>query len=138
MVKPKSGNNPDTVSQQHPHSVQHMDQHQVTQQWSGPLPPPAALEQFNQIIPGSAERILAMVEKEQEHRINTDKSALIATIADTQRGHYLGSLISLSSILGCVYSVYIGASAIVSVALVGIPVLAMVKAIVGNKLNNKP
>jgi uncharacterized membrane protein len=41
-------------------------QPQITLQsrrWNGPLPPPAILDQFEQVIPGSAERILQMAEK---------------------------------------------------------------------------
>ena len=38
------------------------------QQWSGPLPAPEALAQYNNIVPDAAERILRMAEKEQEHR----------------------------------------------------------------------
>ncbi|MGY6277633.1 DUF2335 domain-containing protein [Methylomonas sp. MgM2] len=36
--------------------------------WSGPLPPPAALEQFNSIIDNGAERIFKMAEAEQAAR----------------------------------------------------------------------
>lgn len=41
---------------------------QQVKQWSGPLPSPDALERYNAVIPGAAERILAMAEKEMEHR----------------------------------------------------------------------
>ncbi len=49
---------------------------EVREQWSGPLPPPAALERFNQILPNGAERIVAMAEKEQSHRIEYEKMVL--------------------------------------------------------------
>ena len=54
--------------------------------WSGPLPPPAALESFNRIIPGGAERILAMAEKEQGHRVELEKSQLAGAIKEARRG----------------------------------------------------
>src|SRR3990172_8085462 len=63
------------------------------QQWSGPLPAPADLEQFNQIIPNGAERILAMSEKEQAHRINYETTGLTATIQESRRGQYLGAVV---------------------------------------------
>jgi uncharacterized membrane protein len=58
----------------------------VTQstQWSGPLPPPEALQKFEQIITGSADRILQMAELEQKHRIERERVALGAEIADTR------------------------------------------------------
>ena len=36
--------------------------------WSGPIPPPEALERYNQIDSTFADRILAMTEKEVKHR----------------------------------------------------------------------
>ena len=38
------------------------------QQWSGPLPSPESLAKYNAVIPNAAERIMAMAEKEMEHR----------------------------------------------------------------------
>ena len=41
----------------------------VAATYSGPLPPPAQLEHYERILPGAAERILAMVETEQRARL---------------------------------------------------------------------
>ena len=101
----------------------------TTQQWSGPLPPPAALQQFDLIIEGGAERIFRMVEQEQAHRIAHDNQALGAEIKDTKRGHLLGALISVVSIAASVFTAYIGVHWSVSVALVGLPIAAMVASI---------
>ncbi|MFC3107427.1 DUF2335 domain-containing protein [Undibacterium arcticum] len=106
---------------------------QSSQQWSGPLPPPAALDQFNQIIPNGAERIMRMVEQEQAHRIEYESSALKATIRDTLRGHWIGAAISLAAIGGCIYSVYIHAHPAVSVALVSVPIASIIHAILKSK-----
>lgn len=40
----------------------------VQRSFSGPLPPPDLLREYNQIVPGLAERIARMAEKEQDHR----------------------------------------------------------------------
>lgn len=37
-------------------------------QFQGPLPPPKILQQYNEILPGAAERILQQFEKETQHR----------------------------------------------------------------------
>lgn len=37
--------------------------------FQGPLPPPAMLKQYGEILPGSPERILALVEREQQQRL---------------------------------------------------------------------
>lgn len=34
--------------------------------FSGPLPPPAMLAQYNDVVPNGAERIMAMAERQQE------------------------------------------------------------------------
>lgn len=111
--------------------------HSVSQQWSGPLPPPAALEHFNQIIPNGAERIMAMVEREQAHRISEESSILKATIKDTARGHWIGLSISIASIVGCIVTAYMGAHPTVSIALVGLPLVAIIQSIMKNKSNGK-
>lgn len=36
--------------------------------FSGPIPPPEALERYEKIAPGAADRILTMAEMEQRHR----------------------------------------------------------------------
>src|SRR5712691_11175858 len=64
------------------------------EQWSGPLPPPAVLEKFNQVVPGSAARILKMAEKEQQHRVSYEREGLTATTGEATRGQYLGAAIS--------------------------------------------
>jgi uncharacterized membrane protein len=105
-------------------------------QWAGPLPPPEALERFESLIPGGAERILSMAQLEQEHRIAQEakettlhQTHLDAIISDTKRGQYLGATISILAILGAVISAYFGAHWIVSSSLVGVPILGIVRAI---------
>lgn len=36
--------------------------------FSGPIPPPAILHQYDAVIPGAAERILKMAEEQSKHR----------------------------------------------------------------------
>jgi len=84
-----------------------------------PLPPPAELERIDQIIPGGADRLLRMAEREQIHRIE-----------DARRGQYLGwSLAAGAVIAAAVVSLCHGPWQ-VSVALVGIPVLGAVQALI--------
>jgi uncharacterized membrane protein len=136
-AKHKNPSRPATISPKPQPQLQQRQNEIISQQWSGPLPPPAALDQFNQIIPGGAERILAMVEQEQTHRITHNTQALLAQINDTKRGQILGSLISLLAVGGSIFSVYIGAHPTVSIALVSIPVVAMVEAVVRGRNSKK-
>ncbi len=102
----------------------------ISAQWQGPIPPPDALRQFDDVIPGSAERILRMAEIEQLSRLEFDKNNQVNDTAITKRGQWLGSLIALGAIAAAVYTAYIQAHWAVSCALVGVPILSTVKAIV--------
>lgn len=101
--------------------------------WSGPLPPPDALRGFDAVIPGSAERILKMAETEQNHRLDMEQRGLTAEISDTRRGQFLGALIAVVALGAAAYSAAIGAHWSVSVALVGIPLMGVVKAIIDRR-----
>lgn len=50
---------------------------------------------YNEVLPGSAKRILAMAEKEQNHRIGWENDALKASVHDTSRGQWFGLLIAM-------------------------------------------
>lgn len=56
----------------HPNKkTNHQKDHSLVVQataFSGPLPPPQVLAQYESILPGSANRILSMAEKQSEHR----------------------------------------------------------------------
>lgn len=41
---------------------------QTTVSYSGPIPPPESLEKYDKVVPGSAQTIIDMAVKEQEHR----------------------------------------------------------------------
>jgi uncharacterized membrane protein len=59
---------------------------EVTQAWSGPLPPPEVLAQYEQILEGAAERILTMAETAITGRIDADKKLAAAEIESTKQG----------------------------------------------------
>ena len=54
--------------------------------FSGPIPPPILRQQYDEIDPGLANRIVAMAEKQQSHRHDLES---IAVRSDIRRG-YLG------------------------------------------------
>ncbi len=71
-----------------------------------------------------------MAEEEQAHRIAHEKAGLQASISEARRGQFLGFIISLSAIGAAVGSVWLGAHWVVSLALIGVPVMGLAKAIV--------
>lgn len=74
-----------------------------------------------------------MVEQEQAHRLQHEDTSLNAAISDTRRGHWIGGLISLAAIGGSVYTAYIGAPGVVSVALVSLPIATIITAFIRGK-----
>ncbi len=46
------------------------------QQFSGPIPPPEMMRAYEDVLPGSADRILKMAEREQERQIDYDNRGL--------------------------------------------------------------
>ena len=98
-----------------------------------PLPPPATLAEFNHIIENGAERIMRMAEAEQIHRHSLDQKTINQDTASIARGQWLGAATAIISILAASATAYIGAHWAVSCALVGVPMLGIVKAIVNRK-----
>ena len=61
------------------------------ERYSGPLPPPQALEQYNRAVPNGAERIMAMAEKELDHRHTLETKVINGRI----RAELLGTISAL-------------------------------------------
>jgi len=74
--------------------------------FSGPLPPPELLDRYEKVVPGTAERILRMAEKEQDHRHNLEAS--LPALA--RQGQLFGFVLGLSGIIGGVVLVAMGRS----------------------------
>lgn len=70
------------------------------QKWSGPLPAPADLEHFNDIVPGSADRILRMAEAEGEHARKMQSRSVTWTIITTILGQFFGFGIACGGLYG--------------------------------------
>ncbi len=124
MATPKRS--PARPAPQTPAHSQTKDQEIVSANWSGPLPPPGALRQFGEIVDGGAERIFALVEKEQAHRIKMERGALYAEIGDTIGGKILGAVMTIAAIGAAAYTSLNGAHWSVSVAIVGVPITALI------------
>ena len=48
----------------------------LEQHFTGPLPPPQILKGYEEVHPGTAERIISMAESEQQHRHNMQRKEL--------------------------------------------------------------
>ena len=65
----------------------------IRSEFSGPIPPPSIIKGYEEILPGSADRILAMAEKQSDQRkiVNTEA-----------RDSLLGILFAFMLGLGCI------------------------------------
>lgn len=82
----------------------HVIQVQQTQ-ISGPIPAPEIIAGYERILPGSADRIIKMAEKEQEHRHGMERTNTKMTAAIIILGQFLGFTIGISGIVGGIYLV---------------------------------
>jgi uncharacterized membrane protein len=90
--------------------------------YSGPLPPSSELAQYERVLPGSAERILALAEKEVEHRHHADNKIIEKTLRASNTGQILSfalSIFSLGAVCLCVLLSQPGAS--IAPAIIAIP-----------------
>ncbi len=62
---------------------------------SGPLPHPSILESYNNIIPDGAERIMAMAERQLNHRIETESFVARETMSQRKRGQNYALIVSI-------------------------------------------
>jgi uncharacterized membrane protein len=139
MSLPANKNTARNASQQKP-SQQTSVEVQRQEVWSGPLPPPESLKQFDGILEGGAERIFRMAEAEQSHRMLMERDTLEANTKAQyfeaeaiRRGTWLGAGISFASIALAAATAVLGAHPAVSVALVSVPVMSAVRAIILRK-----
>jgi len=98
----------------------------ISAHWSGPLPPSGELERINHIIPGGADRLLCMAEKD----LSMAEEEQTYRMHDTRRGQYLGWSLAMGAVVTATVVSLCHAPWQVSVALVGIPVLGSVQALI--------
>ena len=74
----------------------------------GPLPDPKAFGQYETILPGAADRILTMAEKQQNHRMGIEKSVTDSDIQRANQGLILGFILFLLFAIGGFVLLFIG------------------------------
>lgn len=84
-------------------------------QFSGPLPPPSILREYNEVDPTFAERIMTMTEKQSDHRRSLEQLAITSEIRRSWAGLCCGFLIALAGLAVSAYLGSIGQSAAASI-----------------------
>ena len=68
-------------------------------EFSSLLPPPALLRQYNEVAPGTAERLLSLVEAQTSHRLELEKSLIAYDIRRAYLGLGAAFFVALTSIV---------------------------------------
>lgn len=108
-----------------------------TMRFAGPLPPPEILQQYNEILPGAAERVFSLTEKQAAHRMNLENSIVQAQIRESSRGQTFALIIA---VLGLGSAAFLGFHDKTTIASIfaGSTVLGLVTAfILGKKSQQK-
>ena len=74
-----------------PSVAQRLTQIAVSEQFSGPMPHPKHLREYEAVLPGAAERILSMAERNLYHNMAGNRTMLDAEIEDRKRGMKYGA-----------------------------------------------
>lgn len=77
----------------------------TAQRFTGPLPHPAILAQYNNSVPGGAERIIAMAERNQQHRHDIESLVVRGGLSAQRNGQWFGLLVALTGMIGSIWLV---------------------------------
>ena len=79
-------------------------------QYHSPIPPPEIVAGYERVLPGSAERILAMAERQSGHRIRQEERVITSSIQREKTGQWMAFVLSLVVILGGIGLAWTGRS----------------------------
>ena len=71
---------------------------EITQAFSGPLPPPEVLQKYNEISPGAADRIITMAENEAAHRHEIEQLIVRSEAREGRIGQIFALIIGVVTI----------------------------------------
>lgn len=78
--------------------------------FSGPLPLPSLIAQYNDVIPNGVERIMAMAERQSAHRERLEARVVDGNVANQTLGSYFAFILALVAIVGGFYLIHEGRS----------------------------
>lgn len=93
--------------------------------FSGPLPPPDLYEEYEKVLPGSADRILAMAEKEQSQRHTFEDKMLVQHSGEIKLGQKMGGFVAIICVGGAVVCAISG-ELVGAVILISTPIVSLV------------
>lgn len=83
----------------------------IEQEFSGPIPPPSIISGYEDVVPGSADRIIQMAEKQSLHRQQMEAMEMKAAVRDSLLGVIFAFLLGIGCLTACVITVMMVPSA---------------------------
>lgn len=80
----------------------------ASKQWSAPLPPPEILSGYNSVVPGAADRILGMAEKQSSHRQKQENRVILSNVIQSYLGMVFAFILGVGVIAGGIFLIYNG------------------------------
>ena len=74
--------------------------------YSGPIPPPHLLKEFNASIPNGADRIMKMAGQQSTHRMDLEKKVVTANNRDALLGVIFAGIIGIIIVIGSMFLIY--------------------------------
>jgi uncharacterized membrane protein len=99
---------PSSIPQKQEQQIKKLAVQAVAEKFSGPLPPPKILQQYDQIAPGSAERIISMAESQSKHRQEIERIVITSDTKNARLGLHYGLIIGLAAVVGGVLCIMNG------------------------------
>ena len=82
--------------------------HQVAKAHSGPLPVPEDIAEYNRNIPNGGDRIMALAERQQAHRIEIESLAVREQLKQSGRGQTFALALGATGLLGGIVCILAG------------------------------
>jgi uncharacterized membrane protein len=76
-----------------------------------PIPPPAWMREYNEIVPGSARQMIDDMHEQSAHRRRMEEMEIRAGIANSRRGQWMGYSLTMVAVVGGLVLAYLGKDA---------------------------
>lgn len=107
------------------------------EKFSGPIPPPQMLEQYNKLVPGFAERFMVMAEKQSAHRQSLESIVVTGRARSERLGLHYALILAILFGAGSFYLIHEGHAA-EGIALIIVEIVGLAGAfIVGRILQSR-
>lgn len=75
----------------------------IAKQFSGPMPPPEMLREYDEVLPGLANRIVTLAENQSNHRIRLERRVTTSNIWRAHLGQVFAFVLAIAGIVSGTY-----------------------------------